>query len=429
MIRNLLSAGIFCRQKNAMFCGAIPLLTGGYACLLHKYVNQSPENGDGDNALLRQKHFRFYSTVFPPSSDFFNGGKLRDSLHLGGSRMTGICRMHSDPEISDLKHSDDREGLLSLDTLCGQSIQKISTNAFHRPNFVHPMAIVHPDAIFGEGVVIGPFCTVGPATKLGNRCQLHPGCHISGNTELGEGCVLLTGAVVGSDLPGRTVIGNNNFIGYHAVVGVKCQDMKYRDGDDCFLYIGDNNDIREHASIHRSSKPMDQTVIGDNNLIMGSCHIAHDCKLGNHNIFANGTLLGGHVVVQNHVHTGGAVAVHQFCHIGSFAFVAGGSVVTHDVPMYTMVAGDRAELRGLNLEGLRRRGFSDLEVKSIRRAYQKLFMCTDVNAGGLEERLVELEKNEELANVTAVILMVKSVRDSFKENRRGIVKFRNWTRD
>lgn len=429
MIRNLLSAGIFCRQKNAMFCGAIPLLTGGYPCLLHKYVNQSPENGDGDNALLRQKHFRFYSTVFPPSSDFFNGGKLRDSLHLGGSRMTGICRMHSDPEISDLKHSDDREGLLSLDTLCGQSIQKISTNAFHRPKFVHPMAIVHPDAIFGEGVVIGPFCTVGPATKLGNRCQLHPGCHISGNTELGEGCVLLTGAVVGSDLPGRTVIGNNNFIGYHAVVGVKCQDMKYRDGDDCFLYIGDNNDIREHASIHRSSKPTDQTVIGDNNLIMGSCHIAHDCKLGNHNIFANGTLLGGHVVVQNHVHTGGAVAVHQFCHIGSFAFVAGGSVVTHDVPMYTMVAGDRAELRGLNLEGLRRRGFSDLEVKSIRRAYQKLFMCTDVNAGGLEERLVELEKNEELANVTAVILMVKSVRDSFKENRRGIVKFRNWTRD
>jgi UDP-N-acetylglucosamine acyltransferase len=109
---------------------------------------------------------------------------------------------------------------------------------------------------------------------------------------------VLNGAVVGSDIPGQTGIGHDNTIGYNAVVGIKCQDMKYKEGDECSLYIGDNNDIREHVSIHRSSKPNDDTVIGDNNLIMGSCHIAHDCKLGNHNILANATLLGGHVILK-----------------------------------------------------------------------------------------------------------------------------------
>ncbi|VAH79598.1 unnamed protein product [Triticum turgidum subsp. durum] len=95
---------------------------------------------------------------------------------------------------------------------------------------------------------------------------------------------------------------------------------------------------------------------------MGSCHVAHDCKIGSNNIFANNTLFGGHVIVEDCTHTAGAVVVHQFCHIGSFSFLGGGSVVAQDVPRYTMVAGDRAELRGLNLEGLRRNGFSDQEV-------------------------------------------------------------------
>ncbi|KAH9300595.1 hypothetical protein KI387_012178, partial [Taxus chinensis] len=318
-------------------------------------------------------------------------GILRSSLHLGdraADRLTaGIRRTYSDSEISDLKRIDDKDGLVALSK---QSMHKVPANASPQPKFVHPTAVVHPHAVIGEGVTIGPFCTVGQAVNLGNHCQLHAGSHITGNTEIGEGCVVLAGAIVGADLPGCTVIGKNNSIGYHAAVGVKCQDLKYIDGDDCFLHIGNNNDIREYASIHRSSKPADETVIGDNNLVMGSCHIAHDCKVGNRNIFANGTNLGGHVVVENYVHTGGAAGVHQFCHIGSHAFVAAGALVVQDVPMYVMVAGDRAELRGLNLEGLRRCGFSDMEVRSIRRAYQKLFMCSDENSGGLEERLVEL---------------------------------------
>ncbi|XP_061368946.1 probable acyl-[acyl-carrier-protein]--UDP-N-acetylglucosamine O-acyltransferase, mitochondrial isoform X2 [Gastrolobium bilobum] len=289
---------------------------------------------------------------------------------------------------------------------------------------IHPSAIVHPNAVIGEGVSIGPFCSVSSSAKLGNGCQLYPGSHIFGSTELGDNCILMTGAVVGDDYPGCTNIGSNNIIGYHAVIGVKCQDLKYKPEDECFLEIGDNNDIREHASIHRSSKSTDRTVIGDSNLIMGSCHIAHDCKIGNNNIFANNTLLAGHVEVEDSVHTAGATVVHQFCHLGSFSFLGGGSVVSQDVPKYMMVAGERAQLRGLNLVGLTRDGFSNAELRSLRAAYRKIFMSVDANAGSFQERLAEV--HEELIHVPAVRAMLQSIRDSFAEDRRGICKYRHW---
>ncbi|XP_020553526.1 probable acyl-[acyl-carrier-protein]--UDP-N-acetylglucosamine O-acyltransferase, mitochondrial isoform X5 [Sesamum indicum] len=257
-------------------------------------------------------------------------------------------------------------------------------------NFIHPSAVVHPDAILGQGVSIGPFCTVGPSAKLGNACRLYPGSHVSGNTELGDNCILMMGAVVGDELPGRTLIGCNNIIGHHAVVGIKCQDMKYKAGSECFLQIGDNNELREYTSIHRSSLPNERTIIGDNNLIMGSCHIAHDCKVGNNNIFANNTLLAGHVIVEDFTHTAGATVIHQFCHIGSFSFIGGGSV-----------------------------------VKSLRAAYRKIFMPADGNFQSIEDRLTEL-KDEKLSQVPAVCFLVQSIRDSFEEERRGICKFRSW---
>ncbi|KAG6431709.1 hypothetical protein SASPL_109792 [Salvia splendens] len=319
-------------------------------------------------------------------------------------------------------------------------------------SFIHPSAVVHPDAILGQGVSVGPFCTVGPSANLGNGCQLYPGSHVCGHTKIGDDCTLMMGAVVGDDLPGSTVIGNNNLIGHHAVVGIKCQDLKYKvakkygmvyeivaiqhaldllipkeliylPGNECFLEIGDNNEIREYVSIHRSSHPDEKTIIGANNLIMGSCHIAHDCKMGNYNIFANNTLLAGHVNVENYTHTAGATVIHQFCHIGSFSFIGGGSVVSQDVPKYTMVSGERAELRGLNLEGLRRRGFSVGEIKSLRTAYRKIFMPSEGSCHSIEDRLTELEKDDELGQVAAVCLMVESIRDSFAEDRRGICKF------
>ncbi|KAK8929060.1 hypothetical protein KSP39_PZI017217 [Platanthera zijinensis] len=291
---------------------------------------------------------------------------------------------------------------------------------------IHPTALIHPDAILGKRIFVGPFCTIGSEAKIGNACKLHTGSHVIGNTELGDSCCVLSGAIVGADLPGRTIIGSNNEIGYHAVIGVKCQDLKYKVGDECFLIVGDNNDIREFTSIHRSSKSSDTTVIGDGNLIMGSCHIAHDCKVGNNNILANNTLLAGHVVIEDCIHTAGAIVIHQFCHVGSYSFIGGGSVISQDVPRYIMVSGDRAEIRGLNLEGLRRHGFSTAEIQTMRKAYRKIFMRRDANAESFEDRLSEVELNRELAEVSAVCSMVRSIRDSFTESRRGICKFGHW---
>ncbi|KAH6558194.1 hypothetical protein KP509_1Z074100 [Ceratopteris richardii] len=151
---------------------------------------------------------------------------------------------------------------------------------------------------------------------------------------------------------------------------------------------------------------------------MGTCHIGHDCKLGDGNILANGTLLGGHVIMQNHVHTGGGVAVHQRCQIDSYAFVGGGSMVVRDVPMYAMVTGDRAELCGLNLEGLRRHRFSHDEMRKIKQAYHKLFM---IREGRLEDRLALVESSKEMMSIQAVARMIDSVKGCLGDNRRELM--------
>ncbi|GAQ84213.1 UDP-N-acetylglucosamine acyltransferase [Klebsormidium nitens] len=291
---------------------------------------------------------------------------------------------------------------------------------------IHPTAVVHDDAVLAEGVRIGPLCTVGPGAVLGEGCVMHPGSQVAGNTVLGKRNTLHSGAIVGADLPGTTIIGDDNSFGYHSVVGVLCQDLKYK-GDDCYLVVGNKNDVREHSSIHRSSRPDLKTILGDNNLIMGSCHVAHDCIIGNHNIIANGTLLAGHIVIQDHVHTGGATAVHQFCHLGSYAFLAGGAMVDRDVPTFTIVHGDRAEMRGLNFEGLRRAGFKTSKVDALRKTYEKLFLSND--PPGLEDRLAIVEANETLASdelARQLILFIKESTSSTSK-RRGICKFRHWT--
>lgn len=149
--------------------------------------------------------------------------------------------------------------------------------------------------------------------------------------------------------------------------------------------------------------------------------------MGSNNIFANNTLLAGHVVVEDHTHTAGAIVVHQFCHLGSFCFIGGGSVVAQDVPKYMMVSGDRAELRGLNSEGLRRFGFPKLEITRMRSAYRRIFMPVDGKSGAFEDRLAEVEHNEGLVSSPVVCSMVQSIRDSFEQNRRGICRFRHWS--
>ncbi|KAK3245011.1 hypothetical protein CYMTET_45403, partial [Cymbomonas tetramitiformis] len=157
-----------------------------------------------------------------------------------------------------------------------------------------------------------------------------------------------------------------------------CTDLKYQGGE-CFLKVGNGNDFREHVQIHRSSSSDMCTSIGSHNLVMGGCHVAHDCIVGSGNILANNTLLAGHV--GDYAVMGGAVAIKPFCHIGSYAFLAGGAMVEGDVPACVRAKGDRAELMGVNTEGLKRNGYDRQQIVETQRACSTL-LGTGVATGG-----------------------------------------------
>ena len=242
---------------------------------------------------------------------------------------------------------------------------------------VHPSACVAAGAELGAGAVVGPFCIVGEGVTVGAGCRLHGHNVVLGDTALGAGTELLHGAVVGSEDPGAVVVGANNRIGHHAVVGVRCQDLKYAAGTECHLSVGDGNDIREHASIHRSSMASEWTRVGNGNLFMGATHAAHDVQVGDGCIVANGALLAGHVVLGDRVVVGGAAAVQQRCHLGSYCHVAGGAMVEADVPPFLRAQGDRARIRGVNEILLRRCGFTEDEIAAVKDAYKALWLSRD----------------------------------------------------
>jgi UDP-N-acetylglucosamine acyltransferase len=215
---------------------------------------------------------------------------------------------------------------------------------------IHPAAIVHPGAILGANVEIGPFAVIGEHVKIGNGTKIGPSCVIEGWTDIGE----------------------NNQIFHLCSVGAVPQDLKYK-GEETYLHIGNGNIIREFATLHLGTVTGDgETTIGDNNLFMAYSHVAHDCHIGNHVIMANGATLAGHITVESYAILGGLSAVHQFARIGESVMIAGGSMVGHNVPPYTMASGDRATLHGLNLVGLKRRGFSDEVISDLKKAYRVL---------------------------------------------------------
>ena len=216
---------------------------------------------------------------------------------------------------------------------------------------IHPTAIVHQSARISEGVEIGPYSVIGEHVSIGRDTKI--ASHVL--------------------IEGWTTIGERNRILSFSSIGTAPQDIGYKN-EETYLIIGNDNVIRECATVHRATTKEDRkTVIGDSNFLMAYSHVAHDCKLGNNIIMANSVALGGHIIVGDCAILGGIVAVHQFVRIGAYSIIGGQSAVSLDIPPYVSAAGNRAKLYGLNLVGLKRRGFSDQTINNLKKAYKIIF--------------------------------------------------------
>ena len=230
---------------------------------------------------------------------------------------------------------------------------------------IHPSAIVDPAARLGDGVSVGPYSVIGPQVTLGERTWIGP--HVV--------------------IEGRVKIGKNNKIYQFSSIGGPPQDKKYA-GEDTAVEIGDGNTIREYVTINRGTMgDAKVTRLGDDNWIMAYVHLAHDCQVGSHTIFANLSQLAGHVHVGDWAILGGATHAHQFVRIGTHSFTGIDTFLDRDLPPYVKAAGSRAQPFGINSEGLRRRGFTEDTIRAIKRAYKTLYR----SGLGADEARRELE--------------------------------------
>jgi len=216
---------------------------------------------------------------------------------------------------------------------------------------IHPSAIIDDSAEIADDVSIGPFSVIGPGVSIGRGTSIASHVVIKQATRIGEDNKILQFASIGEDP----------------------QDKKYA-GEETFLEIGDRNVIREYVTLNRgTAQDAVTTRIGSDNLLMAYTHVAHDCQVGNHTILANAASLGGHVHVEDWAILGGFTIVHQFCHIGSHCFAAMGSAIAKDVLPFTMLGGQPAKPHGINKEGLKRRGFTEQQLKNIMNAYKLIY--------------------------------------------------------
>lgn len=251
-------------------------------------------------------------------------------------------------------------------------------------------AIIDPAAKLADGVTVGPWSYIGPDVEIG------PGTEINSHVVV----------------KGPTKIGANNKIFQFASVGEECQDKKYA-GEPTILTIGDNNVIREGVTIHRGTvQDNGQTVIGNDNLFMAYAHVAHDCIVGDHVILANNASIAGHVKVGDWVILGGFTAVHQFCQIGAHVMTGASSLVLKDIPAYIMANGNSAEPHGINVEGLKRRGFSKTTIQVLRRAYKAIY----------REGLTKDEALERLDELSQHAPEVELLIHSLANSTRGIIR-------
>lgn len=255
---------------------------------------------------------------------------------------------------------------------------------------IHSTAIIDPKANIAPDVTIGAYSI------------------IEGDVTIGAGCTVAPHVII----QGPTVIGENNHFFQFGSIGAAPQDKKY-DGEATRLIIGNGNTFRENVTINRGTiQDIGKTVIGDDNWVMAGVHIAHDCIIGNHCILANATALAGHVIVHDWAILGGYTLVHQFCQIGEHSFCGMGSVINQDVPNFVVVSGNLASPRGINLEGLKRRGFSREQLNIVKKAYRVLYRT----GNRLEQALHELELlNDDLGTLN-------SLNQFLKNSERGIVR-------
>jgi UDP-N-acetylglucosamine acyltransferase len=248
---------------------------------------------------------------------------------------------------------------------------------------IHPSSVIEDGATIGANVSIGPFCVVGSKVTLGDDVQLHS--HV----------------VVG----GRTHIGAGTRIFPFASIGQEPQDLKF-DGEDSELRIGVNNRIREYVTMNPGTSGGGLlTSVGDNCLFMIGAHVAHDCIIGDHVILANNVALGGHVEISDHAIIGGNSAIHQFVRIGEHAMVGGMSGIENDVIPYGSAFGERSQLAGLNIVGLKRRGFPKDEIHRLRAAYQEIFE----GPGTLADRVNQVA--DEYGDSPTVQQVIEFIRD------------------
>ena len=240
---------------------------------------------------------------------------------------------------------------------------------------IHPSSIIDSNAKISNDVVIGPYCVIGPGVELGSNTKLHSHINIKGNTKIGK----------------------NNEIFPFVSIGTPPQDLKYK-GENNSIIIGDNNKLREYVNINPgTSQGGTITKIGNNNLLMVYCHIAHDCNLGNNIVLANNVQVGGHVTIEDNAIVGGSCAVHQFSRIGKLAMIGGMTGVLSDVIPYGLSLGNRNNLVGLNLIGLRRAKILNEDIKILQKFYDIVFCnqkirsnIENLNAGIKENKYVKI---------------------------------------
>ncbi len=255
---------------------------------------------------------------------------------------------------------------------------------------IHPSAIVHRDARLGAGVSIGAYSVIGEQVEIGSETRIGPHVVIEGHTKIGKG----------------------NRIYQFCSLGAPPQDKKYA-GEPTRLEIGDGNTIREFCTFNcGTAQDAGVTRLGDDNWIMAYVHLAHDCRIGDHTIFANNAQLAGHVHVDDHAILGGFTGVHQFVRVGAHSFTAIATVLVHDLPPYVMAAGDTAKPYGINVEGLRRRGFSTQTLAAIKHAYKTLYKS------GLTLDQAKLQLAEQATNCDEIGVLTEFLRNC----TRGIVR-------